>query len=198
MPADLHQAAERGDLKAVRTLLEAGSDPDGKDGEGWTPFLRAAKGGRVEILDLLLAAGAGLQARTPRGATALHIATHAGRIEAAGWLIEHGVELNPTRAANRLSARVSGEAGFAGSEVGSCGGPGSEPVTAPHCRCRGPGPGRCSPTAPTGESAPGRHPCQPAPPAEWRRGAKGPATSTTGTQSSFARFPLPRFRPPSP
>src|SRR5438132_10372864 len=54
----LHQAAEDGDLAAVRRILALGSAADPTDALGDTPLLRACSHGSVAVVDALLAAGA--------------------------------------------------------------------------------------------------------------------------------------------
>jgi hypothetical protein len=51
-------AADFGQADAVTLLLEAGADPDARNGNGSTPTIGAAFFGRPECLRLLLAAGA--------------------------------------------------------------------------------------------------------------------------------------------
>jgi hypothetical protein len=54
----LHSAAQAGDLDAVRTLLEAGADPNAREeGDNTTPLHWAAAGRHVEIARALLDAG---------------------------------------------------------------------------------------------------------------------------------------------
>jgi ankyrin repeat protein len=73
--ARLIGAAARGDVAAVRDLLNGGADPNAIDGDDWSPLLRAVLGGSVEIVGTLLDAGADVDSRAPDGATALLKAT---------------------------------------------------------------------------------------------------------------------------
>jgi ankyrin repeat protein len=50
-------AARRGDLMAVRALLDAGADVEGSDVNGWRPLHYAALYGFRELVALLLSRG---------------------------------------------------------------------------------------------------------------------------------------------
>ncbi|MFD7447773.1 ankyrin repeat domain-containing protein [Kitasatospora sp. NPDC059827] len=64
-PADraLLDAAEHGDLAALRTALAAGANVEARDDEGRTPLLRAAFADRVAAAALLVGAGADVNAQ---------------------------------------------------------------------------------------------------------------------------------------
>lgn len=51
-------AAERGDVSAVQTLVDAGAVPDGLQEQEWTPLQAASFNGHVEVVRTLLSAGA--------------------------------------------------------------------------------------------------------------------------------------------
>jgi hypothetical protein len=69
----LRSAASRGDVEAVRTLLEAGVGVDSANGYGATPLILACMRGRTEVVRVLLEAGAdaeladGFYGRSPLG-----------------------------------------------------------------------------------------------------------------------------------
>jgi ankyrin repeat protein len=50
----LSRAAERGDERVVKLLLENGAAPDFEDEGGQTPLSRAVEGGSVAVVQLLL------------------------------------------------------------------------------------------------------------------------------------------------
>ncbi len=55
----MHEAAKRGDLDAVRLLLEHGADPNAREpGDNTTPLHWAAAHGHVDVVRALLDAGA--------------------------------------------------------------------------------------------------------------------------------------------
>ncbi len=65
-PADspLLEATKRGDVAAVRSLLEEGADPNVAQGDGLTALHLAAQEGNIEIAEVLLGAGAMVEAQT--------------------------------------------------------------------------------------------------------------------------------------
>ena len=66
---DIHQAAEDGNIEAVKQHLAAGTDVDAKD--RWTPLLRTAWNGQKEIAELLIVNGADVNAKRNDGVTPL-------------------------------------------------------------------------------------------------------------------------------
>lgn len=66
-------AAERGDAKDVRMLLDLGADPRATSGTGWTALHGAAECGSVPAIQMLLEAGADVLAVTRAGKTSLYI-----------------------------------------------------------------------------------------------------------------------------
>ncbi|MEM6793029.1 MAG: acyltransferase family protein [Acidobacteriota bacterium] len=91
-PADLHEAVFRGDLEAVRRMLEAGSSPDALNFMGSTPLIVAAAEGRVEAAKLLIEAGAAVNLQSGDGSSALHTAAFFGRSRVARLLVEAGAD----------------------------------------------------------------------------------------------------------
>ncbi len=80
-----------GDVAAVRELLDAGADPQGRSPDGRTPLMIAAGLGSSPMVELLLAAGADVLTSEPRmGATALHKAAQSGATDVIGLLLDHG------------------------------------------------------------------------------------------------------------
>ncbi len=84
-------AAQRGDLEAVRTLLRSGSDVNAAQGDGMTALHWAADRGDVELGQTLVYAGASVHAGTRIGSyTPLHIAARAGRDAFVRMLLDAG------------------------------------------------------------------------------------------------------------
>jgi ankyrin repeat protein len=54
----LIRAAEKGQTKEVKRLIEAGADVNAQDAEGWTPYLAASTMGHLEAMKVLRAFGA--------------------------------------------------------------------------------------------------------------------------------------------
>jgi len=81
----LADAARRGDVDVVRSLLRAGSDVNASQGDGMTALHWAAQTGRTEIAEILIYAGANLEAVTRLGDyTPMHLAgrnSHAGVLQ---------------------------------------------------------------------------------------------------------------------
>jgi ankyrin repeat protein len=74
-PDPLLEAARRGDVAAVRSLLRSGADPNVALGDGLTALHLAAEAGNLELVSVLIDAKARLDARTRIGDyTPLHLA----------------------------------------------------------------------------------------------------------------------------
>lgn len=81
--APVADAAQRGDVEAVRTLLRRGADVNAAQGDGMTALHWAAEQGNTELVETLLYAGASTAATTRNGNyTALHLAARSGHAEA--------------------------------------------------------------------------------------------------------------------
>ena len=88
-------AAESGDIEAVRTLLRSGADANTAQPDGMTALHWAAARNDLEIARTLLYAGATHRATTRLGGyTPLHLASRAGNTEAAALLLEAGADPN--------------------------------------------------------------------------------------------------------
>ena len=91
--APVADAAMRGDLSEIRTLLERGADVNGSQGDGMTALHWAAERGHVEMTRTLLFAGAFPDASTRNGQyTPLHLAARAGWAEVVRALLEGGAD----------------------------------------------------------------------------------------------------------
>ena len=86
----LIQAAEDGRLDLVRTLLEAGANPNAKSDGDVTVLMWAAARGHVEVVKVLLESGAQPNARTRKGRTAIEVAMQEGHDDVAAVLRENG------------------------------------------------------------------------------------------------------------
>lgn len=98
--APIADAAQRGDLEAVRSLVRSGADVNAAQGDGMTALHWAADRGDADLANLLLFAGANVDAGTRIGRyTPLHIATRQARVDVVEALLEGGA--NPlARATN--------------------------------------------------------------------------------------------------
>lgn len=91
MDAPVAEAAARGDLESVRTLLRDGADVNAAQGDGMTALHWAALRGDAEMVSVLVYAGANVASTTRLGAyTPLHLASRDGRAKAVALLLEAG------------------------------------------------------------------------------------------------------------
>jgi len=91
----IHEAAQKGNIEAVKQHLDAGADVNAKDDVvEWTPLLHAAEGGHKEIIELLIAKGADVNAKNLRGETSLYDVVGRGHKEIAELLIAAGADVN--------------------------------------------------------------------------------------------------------
>ena len=87
----LHEAARKGDLAAVRALLDKGVKPDSPGRHGLTPLGVAASVGNFDVAKLLVERGADVNARESFfGSSVLAQATRGKYAEIARWLLEKG------------------------------------------------------------------------------------------------------------
>ena len=95
MDAPVAEAAARGDVEAVRSLLRDGADVNAAQGDGMTALHWAALRGDADIVSVLVYAGASVTSTTRLGAyTPLHLASRDGRGEAVTLLIDAGSDPN--------------------------------------------------------------------------------------------------------
>ena len=94
-PAPLAEAAMRGDVAMVESLLERGADVDAAQGDGMTALHWAAERGDEEIAQLLISAGADVQVGTRIGSyTPLHLASKGGHVAVVSALLDAGADAN--------------------------------------------------------------------------------------------------------
>ena len=91
---DLHQAATRGHVFAVATLIATGATLDAQDGDGNTPLHLAVDGGHAAIVSLLIAATASLNVKNDDDKAPLHAAVTVGHAAVADALIAAGATLD--------------------------------------------------------------------------------------------------------
>ncbi|CAK9046960.1 Ankyrin repeat and protein kinase domain-containing protein 1 (Protein kinase PKK2) (Sugen kinase 288) (SgK288) (X-kinase) [Durusdinium trenchii] len=77
----LLNAAEEGDGQKAQRLLKQLADPNGSEGEGWTPLHIAAINGNVDVCRSLMEALAELTRTNSDGSTALHVAAWSGQLQ---------------------------------------------------------------------------------------------------------------------
>ena len=112
---NLYEAAESGDIEAVKQHLAAGADVNAIDRRGWTPLHQAdvrkkrsggwtplhyaAYGGHKEIAELLIDNNADVSAKDQHRTTPLHYVVAGGHKKAAELLIGKGADVNTKDAA---------------------------------------------------------------------------------------------------
>jgi len=112
-----YKALKTGDVKSVRSLLEAGQDPNIETSEGATPLMAAAFHNQPEIIGLLLDRGAEINAQDKDGYTALMIAASKGHKAVARVLMERGADM-ALRDKDDLTARDWAEKNGKGAVAG--------------------------------------------------------------------------------
>ena len=90
----IHDAARKGDIKAVKQHLAAGRNVNAKDDKGRIPLHRAAREGHTEVAELLIANGAYVNAKDKEGKTPLYHAARWGHKNTTALLIAAGADVN--------------------------------------------------------------------------------------------------------
>src|SRR5262245_13828546 len=93
-PAPLVDAAARGDLATVRTLIGKKSDVNATRVDGTTALHAAVNADRLDIADALLRAGAKAAAADRYGVTPLYLASLNGNADMIRRLVDAGVDPN--------------------------------------------------------------------------------------------------------
>jgi len=107
-------AAMRGDIAAVRTLIARRADVNAAQGDGMTALHWAADRGDSAMASELLRAKANVAARTRIGAyTPLHIASRTGNPAVVGALLSAGSDVKATTASGATALHLAAAAGNA-------------------------------------------------------------------------------------
>jgi ankyrin repeat protein len=108
----LHSAAFNGYNKVAELLIEAGTDPNAKNDQNYTPLHRAAaarNSNTQQVIVTLLKAGADPNAKTSSGDTPLHIAVRNNNINAGLPLINNGARINQKNNDNKTPLKLAEE-----------------------------------------------------------------------------------------
>mgnify|MGYP001196566211 FL=1 len=90
----IHEAAATGNIQAVIQQLDAGTDVNSKDKNGWIALHDAVYFGSIEITEILITNGADVNAKADGGCTPLHLAAKNAHIEVVELLLAKGANVN--------------------------------------------------------------------------------------------------------
>ncbi|XP_018527467.1 BRCA1-associated RING domain protein 1 isoform X2 [Lates calcarifer] len=90
----LHLAAIKGDVEAVKELLDQGADPNLKDNAGWTPLHEACNLGHMAVVEVLVSRGALLNTPGYENDSPLHDAVRNGHSAIVKLLLQLGASQN--------------------------------------------------------------------------------------------------------
>jgi len=106
-PLSLHDAAKKGDLKAVQEYLEKKQPLDGQDQKGITPLGYAIGGNKIAVVKLLLDSRANPFAVDSSGNSGLHYAAGYGRKELVEYLLKVGASVAQTNSQGQRALDVA-------------------------------------------------------------------------------------------
>ena len=89
----LHGPATRGEVEAVKRLLDSGADVDATNKDNLTALHMVAFMDRADVVTALLEHGADAEAQEKNGVTALHVAAQVGQADVAKRLLEAGADV---------------------------------------------------------------------------------------------------------
>jgi hypothetical protein len=90
----LMEAAERGDLAAMRRLMQQGARADAVVPGDGTPLIAAARHGREEAMEMLIAAGADVNRGVSGDGNAITNAARKGHLHAVRLLLDKGADID--------------------------------------------------------------------------------------------------------
>ncbi|MEQ8329832.1 MAG: ankyrin repeat domain-containing protein [Longimicrobiales bacterium] len=110
--APVADAAERGDLDAVRALVRDGADVNAAQGDGMTALHWAALNGNADMIEVLGYAGAHPEVTTRLGGyTPLHLASHRGNDAAVDALVAAGADVRAVTSTGVTPLHLAAESG---------------------------------------------------------------------------------------
>ena len=109
--SDLADAAQRGDIAAVRALLAKKTDVNAPQNDGSTALHHAVYRGDVDMANLLVRAGANVKAATRAGSTPMWLASINGDAKVLSLLLEAGADVNEKLPLGRTPLMVASRTG---------------------------------------------------------------------------------------
>ena len=91
---EIHNAAHKGDLKAIERLSSHGADLNELAASGDTALITSILAGHSAVARLLIERGADIHARNLGGFTPLHAAAYSGRTDLLPLLISNSTDIN--------------------------------------------------------------------------------------------------------
>lgn len=91
--AQIHEAADRGDVTQVRSLIARGTDVNQPADDGWPALSIAALQGHTAVAACLIEHGANVNATAPGGFGPLFVAAQGGHLAIVELLVANGAEL---------------------------------------------------------------------------------------------------------
>ncbi|HEX7677972.1 MAG TPA: ankyrin repeat domain-containing protein [Thermoanaerobaculia bacterium] len=109
-------AASRGDVAAMKSLLDTGLDPNARDATGYTPLISAARAGNVSMIRLLTSRGAdpNLRDAAVNSWTPLLHAVHKGQPRSIAALLDAGADANRTDSYGTTPLMMAAGYGYTG------------------------------------------------------------------------------------
>lgn len=106
-PSPLLSAAERGDMEAVRSLLDQGANINERATFPCSPLDAAAYNGHPAVVQFLLDKGADINAKCRDGSTPFHSAVFNGHADIIRLLLDRGADVNSTYASLSASGMTA-------------------------------------------------------------------------------------------
>jgi ankyrin repeat protein len=112
--SDVADAAQRGDMAAVRALLAKKADVNAPQNDGSTALHHAVYRGDVEMVNLLVRSGANVKAATRAGSTPMWLASINGDAKVLSLLLESGADANEKLPLGRTPLMIASRTGNVG------------------------------------------------------------------------------------
>ncbi|WP_419905412.1 ankyrin repeat domain-containing protein [Kiloniella sp.] len=104
-------AAEKGKVKVIEEMIEAGFDVDERDQDGWTALMLAALNSHRVTSSTLIKAGADLSVSDSLGMTALMAASVAGNKKLVTFMVKSGADIEQEDSVGETAEYMAEQAG---------------------------------------------------------------------------------------